>query len=154
MLRHSASMFRRQGLLQLKRIATRCEGEVPRRSGKCLNSVQLIGYTGGDPVKGSADYQPTKFSLATTQYYTSREEKLESRTQWHNITVFRPYLQDTVNSYVRKGTRLFVEGHIDYNNYVDQEGIKRFSTSIIPNNIIILSQPMTVDEDPGYESYQ
>lgn len=55
---------------------------------------------------------------------------------------------------MRKGTRLFVEGHIDYNNYVDQEGIKRFSTSIIPNNIIILSQPMTVDEDPGYESYQ
>ena len=38
-----------------------------------LNSVQLIGYSGSDPLKGSADNQPTKFSLATTQYYQSRE---------------------------------------------------------------------------------
>ena len=34
-------------------------------------------------------------------------------------------------------TRLFVEGHIDYNNYVDQEGIKRFSTSIIPSKNLL-----------------
>ena len=40
-----------------------------------LNSVQLIGYTGADPLKGAMDHQPTKFSLATTQYYQSREGK-------------------------------------------------------------------------------
>ncbi|XP_020614689.1 single-stranded DNA-binding protein, mitochondrial-like [Orbicella faveolata] len=144
-------MFRRQCLLQLKRIATRCEAEIPRRSGKCLNSVQLIGYSGSDPLKGSTDHQPTKFSLATTQYYQSREEnRLESKTQWHNVAVFKPWLQDTVNSYVRKGTRLFIQGHIDYSNYVDQEGIKRFSTSIIPDSVIILSQPVSMEEETGY----
>ena len=38
-----------------------------------LNSVQLIGYSGNDPLKGSTDNQPTKFSLATTQYYQSKQ---------------------------------------------------------------------------------
>jgi len=107
----------------------------------------LIGYTGGDPLQGSTEFQPTKFSLATTVYYPSREqEKLESKTEWHNISVFKPSLQEKVNAYVRKGTRLFVQGSIQYNNYVDQEGIKRYNTSIVPNDIIVLSQPVSVDE--------
>ncbi|CAH3021062.1 unnamed protein product [Porites evermanni] len=126
-------MFRRQGFLQLRRIAARCEGEPPRRSGKCLNSVQLIGYTGSDPLRGSTEFQPTKFSLATTVYYKTRNETLESKTEWHNISVFKPSLQEKVNGYVRKGTRLFVQGSIQYNNYVDQEGIKRYNTSIVPS---------------------
>ena len=44
-----------------------------------LNSVQLIGYSGSDPLKGSTDHHPTKFSLATTQYYQSREGKEKLR---------------------------------------------------------------------------
>lgn len=48
-----------------------------------LNSVQLIGYSGSDPLKGSTDHQPTKFSLATTQYYQSREGKGKlQKKQW------------------------------------------------------------------------
>ena len=40
-----------------------------------LNSVQLIGYTGSDPLRGSTEFQPTKFSLATTVYYKTRNGK-------------------------------------------------------------------------------
>ncbi|KAM7452563.1 Single-stranded DNA-binding protein [Porites harrisoni] len=143
-------MFRRQGFLQLRRIAARCEGEPPRRSGKCLNSVQLIGYTGSDPLRGSTEFQPTKFSLATTVYYKTRNETLESKTEWHNISVFKPSLQEKVNGYVRKGTRLFVQGSIQYNNYVDQEGIKRYNTSIVPSDVIVLSQPIAMEEEPHF----
>lgn len=145
----ATKMFRRQCFQQLKRFAARCEGDLPRRSGKCLNSVQLIGYSGSDPLQGSNEFQPTKFSLATTVYYKSRDEKLESRTEWHNISVFKPSLQEKVNAYIRKGTRLFVQGSIQYSNYVDQEGVKRYNTSIVPNDIIVLSQPVSMDE-AGY----
>ncbi|XP_031552158.1 single-stranded DNA-binding protein, mitochondrial-like [Actinia tenebrosa] len=149
-------MFARRSLLQIQRMVARCEGPVGdlQRGGKCLNSVQLIGYTGGDPVRGGTETHPlTRFSLATTKYYPTRDDKIESKTSWHSITVFKPFLQDKVNSYVRKGTRLFVQGSIDYNSYVDQEGQKKYITSIIPNDIIILGRSQSNlegEEDPDF----
>ncbi|KAK3750941.1 hypothetical protein QZH41_015017 [Actinostola sp. cb2023] len=97
-----------------------------------LNSVNLIGYTGGDPVLSGTDERPvTRFSLGTTNYYRSKDDKLQSKTSWHNIVVFKPFLQDKVNAYVKRGTRLFVQGSLDYNNYIDQDGQKKFGCSII-----------------------
>ncbi|KAK2563747.1 Single-stranded DNA-binding protein [Acropora cervicornis] len=86
-----------------------------------LNSVQLIGYSGSDPLRGSNDFQPTKFSLATTVYFQTRDAG-QSGTAYQFSSL-----------HCKKKTRLFVQGSIQYNNYVDQEGIKRYNTSIVPS---------------------
>ncbi|XP_032234070.2 single-stranded DNA-binding protein 1-A, mitochondrial [Nematostella vectensis] len=146
-------MFRAKALKQVGRMIARCESpanELQRR-GKCLNSVQLIGYTGADPQSfGTDSHSGTRLSLATTSYYRTKDDKLHSKTSWHNISVFKPSLQEKVNLHVRRGSRLFVQGSLDYTSYVDQDGQKKYSTSIIPNDIIILNSRPSPEEEEDF----
>ncbi|EDO37722.1 predicted protein [Nematostella vectensis] len=116
-----------------------------------LNSVQLIGYTGADPQSfGTDSHSGTRLSLATTSYYRTKDDKLHSKTSWHNISIFKPSLQEKVNLHVRRGSRLFVQGSLDYTSYVDQDGQKKYSTSIIPNDIIILNSRPSPEEEEDF----
>ncbi|XP_068943498.1 single-stranded DNA-binding protein, mitochondrial isoform X2 [Petaurus breviceps papuanus] len=112
-----------------------------------LNRVQLLGRVGQDPVlRQSEGKNPvTIFSLATNEMWRAGESEISQqgdisqRTTWHRISVFRPGLRDLAYQYVKKGSRVFVEGKIDYGEYMDKNNVRRQATTIIAENIIFLS---------------
>uniref|UniRef100_A0A452UHQ2 Single-stranded DNA-binding protein, mitochondrial n=1 Tax=Ursus maritimus TaxID=29073 RepID=A0A452UHQ2_URSMA len=64
---------------------------------------------------------------------------VSQKTTWHRISVFRPGLRDVAYQYVKKGSRIYVEGKVDYGEYTDKNNVRRQATTIIADNIIFLS---------------
>ncbi|CAB3984551.1 Single-stranded DNA-binding, mitochondrial [Paramuricea clavata] len=146
----------RSGLVkQVWRGLVRCENR-NRPPEKCINSVQLLGRVGQYPKKGKGDVW--RFSIATNATYQSKDEfgesKLMHKTQWHNIAVFRPYLQQRVQEMVSKGSRVLVHGRLDYVTYEDDEGVRKSYSSIVMDDLIILSYPENRNMDENFEEEQ
>lgn len=100
-----------------------------------MNKVILIGNVGRDPERKGQ--KVLSFSLATTEagYTKADGTKVEDRTEWHSVTVFDAKTANFVEKYVRKGSRLIVEGRIHYSEYTDKEGNKRQGVEIISTSI-------------------
>ena len=79
-------------------------------------------------------------TLATTErgYRLQNGTDVPERTEWHNIVLWRG-LAETVEKYVHKGDKLFVEGKIRSRSYDDQNGVKRYITEIFADNMEMLS---------------
>ncbi|XP_012980486.1 single-stranded DNA-binding protein, mitochondrial isoform X2 [Mesocricetus auratus] len=112
-----------------------------------MNRVQLLGRVGQDPVMRQVEGKNpvTIFSLATNEMWRSGDNEtyqmgdVSQKTTWHRISVFRPGLRDVAYQYVKKGARVFVEGKVDYGEYMDKNNVRRQATTIIADNIIFLS---------------
>ncbi|XP_046844699.1 single-stranded DNA-binding protein, mitochondrial-like [Xenia sp. Carnegie-2017] len=133
----------RVGLIkQISRGMFRCE-ERMRPSERCINSVQLLGRVGQFPKKGKGDVW--RFPLATSHKFQGKDEfgenKLMQKTQWHNIAVFRPYLQQKVQEMISKGSRVLVHGRLEYVSYDDEDGSRKSFSSIVMDDVILLSSP-------------
>ena len=101
-----------------------------------LNRVALIGHVGMDPEIRSTQggMRVATMSLATSDRWTDQEtgEKKE-RTEWHRIVVWPEGLVDVVEKYVRKGSKLYVEGALRTRKWTDQHGTDRYSTEVVIN---------------------
>lgn len=88
---------------------------------RSVNKVILVGHVGNDPeVRYTQKGDPIlSFSLATSEKYKDREE-----TQWHRVSVFGK-LAEAIKDYVAKGSPLYVEGQIVYEEWIDKDGNKR-----------------------------
>ncbi|XP_073917869.1 single-stranded DNA-binding protein, mitochondrial isoform X3 [Castor canadensis] len=79
----------------------------------------------------------TIFSLATNEMWRSGDSEVyqmgdvSQKTTWHRISVFRPGLRDVAYQYVKKGSRIYVEGKVDYGEYMDKNNVRRQATTII-----------------------
>ncbi len=108
-----------------------------------LNKVFLIGNAGKDPEVHYFDSNTRKatFSLATTDRGFTRADGtvVPERTEWHNIVAWRG-LAEIIEKYVRKGTKLFVEGKLTSRSYEDKSGVKRYVTEIVAENLELLSR--------------
>jgi single-strand DNA-binding protein len=103
-----------------------------------LNLVTLIGNVGREPeIRSTKDgKQIAQFSLATTDTWKDRAsgEKRE-RTEWHKIVVFQEGLVSMVKNYVRKGSKLYIQGNIQTRKWLDDSsGVERYITEIILQN--------------------
>ncbi|XP_016371934.1 single-stranded DNA-binding protein, mitochondrial-like [Sinocyclocheilus rhinocerous] len=85
---------------------------------RSINRVQLLGRVGQDPVM----------------------RDVSQKTTWHRISVFKPGLRDVAYQYVKKGSRILVEGKLDYGEYMDKNNVRRQATTIIADNIVFLSE--------------
>ncbi|XP_055447118.1 single-stranded DNA-binding protein, mitochondrial isoform X1 [Bubalus kerabau] len=140
------------GILQVLRQFVRHESEVASSLvlERSLNRVQLLGRVGQDPVMRQVEGKNpvTIFSLATNEMWRSGENEtyqmgdVSQKTTWHRISVFRPGLRDVAYQYVKKGSRIYVEGKVDYGEYTDKNNVRRQATTIIADNIIFLSDQM------------
>jgi single-strand DNA-binding protein len=101
-----------------------------------LNKVTLIGNLGKDPeIRSTSDGQEiANFSLATTERWKDKNtgDKKE-KTEWHKIVVFNS-LVNIVKNYVKKGTKLYVEGQLQTRKWTDNNGIDKYTTEIILQN--------------------
>ena len=124
---------------------------------RSLNHVQLIGRVGQDPRVSNGDKDKegkpaakvVYFSLATNEYQQTSSknnamkdnaDSLNTRTDWHRISIFSPKMQDNVEKYVRQGDRVYVSGRIHYNLIRDKAGDQRYITSIIADDIVFLTK--------------
>ncbi len=99
-----------------------------------INKVTLIGHLGGDPEIRHLEGGSTvgRFSLATNENYKDKEGAWQSRTEWHNIVVWREDAE-RAEKMLKKGMLVFVEGKITYRKYTDKDGIERTTTDIVAN---------------------
>lgn len=108
-----------------------------------VNKVILIGNLGKDPEVRHLENGAVvaNFPLATSETYTDKStgQKVEN-TDWHDIVVWRG-LADVVEKYVRKGTKVYVEGKLKKRSWQDKEGNTRYSTEVVADELTILSRP-------------
>ena len=106
---------------------------------RSLNKVSLIGNVGQEPeIRTTAGgTSVAKVSLATSRKYNNKAGVLQENTQWHRLTFFGR-LSEIVEQWVSKGDRLFVEGRIEYSTTEGDDGITRYWTDIIVQDMIML----------------
>lgn len=99
-----------------------------------VNKVILLGNLGRDPDIRSmqSGKKMAAFSIATSKKWKDRntQEQKES-TSWHNIVVFNEGLVDVIEKYVKKGSKLYVEGELSTRKYQDKDGNDRYTTEVI-----------------------
>ena len=104
-----------------------------------VNKVILIGNVGADPdvkyLEGGIAI--ARFSLATSEVYNNKNGERVTQTEWHNIVLWRNLAQ-IAEKYVRKGMML----------YIDQNGVKRYTTEIYGDNLQMLSRKQDNGEKP------
>jgi single-strand DNA-binding protein len=109
---------------------------------KSVNKVFLLGNVGKDPeIKSTAGgTMVASFGLATSERYKDQQGNFQERTEWHNIVAYAR-LAEIVRDYVKKGSKLFVEGRITTRSWDDKEhaGKKIYRTEIVLNDLSLLS---------------
>ena len=96
-----------------------------------INKVILIGNLGKDPEVRTLESgaKVANFSLATTESYRNKNGERVDTTEWHNIVLWRG-LADVAESYLKKGSQIYVEGRIRTRSWDDKDGNKRYTTEI------------------------
>src|SRR5687768_257433 len=106
---------------------------------RSLNKVMLIGNVGSDPeVRATASgARVAKLSLATNRSFQGRDGQQQERTDWHRLTFFGK-LTDIVEQWVHKGDKIYVEGRVEYSQTQDDQGVTRYWTDIVVNEMMML----------------
>ena len=104
-----------------------------------INKVILVGNLGNDPdVKYTqAGMAITRVSLATTSVRKDRDGNNQERTEWHRV-VFFGKLGEIAGEYLRKGSQVYVEGELRYDKYTGQDGVEKYTTDIVANEMQML----------------
>lgn len=104
-----------------------------------LNRAMLIGNLGADPELRQTQNGKSniKLRLATTESYLDAQKQRQEVTHWHNVVLWGPRAE-ALAKFLVKGSRLYVEGRIETRSYDDKEGVKKYVTDIVANNIILL----------------
>jgi single-strand DNA-binding protein len=121
-----------------------------------VNKVILVGNLGKDPEVRRLENGATvaNFSIATSESYTDKStgERIE-QTDWHNIVVWRG-LAEIAEKYVKKGTKVYVCGRLKNRTWTDQNGVTKYSTEILADELTILSAKQdsqnTTPNNPPY----
>jgi single-strand DNA-binding protein len=106
---------------------------------KMVNKAILIGRLGKDP---EVRYTPdgtmvTTFRMATDEQWKDKNGEKVQRTEWHQIVTYRK-LAEICGNYLVKGKLVFIEGRIQTRNWEDKEGVKRYTTEIVANDMKML----------------
>jgi len=102
-----------------------------------LNKVVLIGNLGRDPeIRTTSDGKElANFSIATSESWKDKMTgERKDKTEWHRIVVFNEGLVRVIKSYVKKGTKLYIEGQLQTRKWVDNENKERYTTEIVLQN--------------------
>jgi len=114
---------------------------------RSVNKVILVGNVGQDPeVRYTASGVPVaKVSLATNERFKDRNDQWQDRTEWHSIVAWQR-LAEIVGEYVRKGSKLYVEGKLETSTWEDrQNGENKYRTQIVARDIVLLGSRDTGD---------
>jgi single-strand DNA-binding protein len=109
------------------------------------NKVQLIGNLGANPeIKElNGNKRMAKFSIATSETYQKVSGEKVTDTQWHNLVAWGK-TAEIAEKFLVKGKRIAIEGKLLNRSYEDKNGIKRYVTEIVVNEMLMLSKKQQV----------
>jgi len=98
-----------------------------------MNKAQIIGHVGKDPEIRTLQNggKVASFSVATSEVWKDKSGQRKERTEWHRVVVFSPGLADLAEKYVRKGSKLYVEGQLATRKWTDSQGKEHQTTEIV-----------------------
>ena len=102
-----------------------------------INKVILVGNVGQDPeIRQIQDgREVANFSLATSENWKDKNTgEKRDKTEWHRVVVFSQGLVGIVKNYVRKGSKLYLEGSLQTRKWTDNQGVEKYSTEIVLQN--------------------
>ncbi len=106
-----------------------------------LNRAQVLGNVTRDPEKRqtTSGQQVASFSVATNRAWTDASGAKQEQAEYHNVVAWGK-LADIVGSYAKKGTKIYVEGRLQTRDWQGQDGVKRYRTEIVADNVILLDR--------------
>ena len=98
-----------------------------------LNKVMLIGNLGADPEIRSFQNggRVANLRIATSETWKDRDGQRQEKTEWHTVAIFSEGLVNVVENYLKKGSKVFVEGQLQTRKWQDQSGNDRYSTEVV-----------------------
>ena len=99
-----------------------------------VNKVSLIGNLGRDPeVRSMSSGDPVvNLSLATSERWKDKSSgEQREKTEWHRVVVFDERLCDVAQKYLRKGSKIYIEGQLQTRKWTDQQGVEKYSTEVV-----------------------
>ncbi len=102
-----------------------------------VNKVTLIGNVGRDPeIRSTQDGREiATLTLATSDSWKDKASgERKERTEWHRVVVFSEGLVNVVKNYIKKGSKLYIEGSLQTRKWVDNAGAERYTTEIVLQN--------------------
>ena len=117
-----------------------------------VNKVILIGNLGRDPeTRYTADGAAiTNISIATTRRYKDASGQQQEETEWHRVSFFGR-LAEIAGEYLRKGSKVYIEGRLQTRKWQDKEGHDRYSTEIIANDMQMLDGRGSAGDAPDID---
>ena len=98
-----------------------------------VNKVILVGNLGDDPEARSLNNggEVVNLRVATSESWKDRDGNRQERTEWHRVVIFNENLGKVAKSYLKKGSKVYLEGQIQTRKWQDQSGADRYSTEIV-----------------------
>jgi len=101
-----------------------------------VNKVILVGNLGADPEARSmpSGDEVVNLRVATSETWKDRDGNRQERTEWHRVAIFNQNLARVAKNYLRKGSKVYLEGQIQTRKWTDQSGQERYSTEVVLQN--------------------
>lgn len=97
-----------------------------------VNKVMLVGNFGNQPeirICQTGGNEIANFSIATSERWKDKNsEEQKEKTDWHRVVVFAPGLVNIIKNYVKKGSKVYIEGKLQTRGYQDKQGVKKYTT--------------------------
>jgi len=98
-----------------------------------VNKVILVGNLGADPEARSLNNggEVVNMRVATSEQWKDRDGNRQERTEWHNVVIFNENLGRVAKSYLRKGSKVYLEGQLQTRKWTDQSGNDKYTTEVV-----------------------
>ncbi|HEY0028090.1 MAG TPA: single-stranded DNA-binding protein [Allosphingosinicella sp.] len=98
-----------------------------------VNKVILVGNLGDDPESRSLNNggEVVNLRIATSESWKDRDGNKQERTEWHRVVIFNENLGKVAKSYLKKGSKVYIEGQIQTRKWQDNSGADKYSTEIV-----------------------
>src|SRR4249920_1306443 len=102
-----------------------------------VNKVILIGNLGADPeIRRMQDGRPVvNMSVATSESWRDKATgERKEKTEWHRVVIFNEGLAKIAEQYLKKGSKVYLEGQLQTRKWTDQQGVERYTTEVVLQN--------------------
>jgi single-strand DNA-binding protein len=101
-----------------------------------VNKVILVGNLGADPEARSLNNggEVVNLRIATSESWKGKDGQRQERTEWHRVVIFNEALGRVAKNYLRKGSKVYLEGQIQTRKWTDAGGQEKFSTEVVLQN--------------------
>ncbi len=120
-----------------------------------VNKIILVGNLGRDPeIRYLPSGEPVaNITIATSSKYKGKTGEMVEETEWHRVTFFGK-LAEIVGQYLKKGRSVYVEGRIKTRKYTDKDGVEKYATDIIANEMQMLGERQDGDNSQSQSPQQ